>query len=319
MSTTAPRSASPFPNSTRPTRGSLSRLLAENLLRHARACRERYSRARVRTTRLPHAPRSHPRERAHVHQQAARTPSAGDRGDRPRKRCRRKVVWRRTRVRLHVPDRARLADRRSHRARAAPLGVGPGRPRPHGPRRRDHGLRRLQAPRPSRSHAIDQLGEGDHSVGETASARTERELAELRGQINADLDYLIARIRDDADPRNLARRQPIAVFGTLGSVAAIVGVALASRVKSFRRSRTETELDQVIERLGGRLDRLKGRARKRFRETLKKEIEEVETGPRAKQMIWESAAAALTAAATLFARRFVSRLTGDKELPDSEA
>ena len=156
-------------------------------------------------------------------------------------------------------------------------------------------------------------------MGETASARTERELAELRGQINADLDYLLARVRDDADPRNLARRQPVAVFGTLGSLAAIVGVALAARVKSFRKSRTEKELDQVIERLGGRLDRLKGRARKRFRETLKNEIAEVETGPRAKQMVWESATAALTAAATLFARRFVSRLTGDEELPDSQA
>jgi hypothetical protein len=156
-------------------------------------------------------------------------------------------------------------------------------------------------------------------VGETASARTERELAELRGQIDTDLDYLLARIRDDADPRNLARRQPIAVFGTLGSLAAIVGIAFASRVKSFRRSRTEKELDQVVQRLGGRLDRLKGRARKRFRETLKSEIEEVETGPRAKQMIWESATAALTAAATLFARRFVSRLSGDEDLPDSQA
>ena len=156
-------------------------------------------------------------------------------------------------------------------------------------------------------------------MGETASARTERELAELRGQIDADLDYLLARVRDDADPRNLARRQPMAVFGTLGSLAAIVGVALAARVKSFRKSRTEKELDQVIERLGGRLDRLKGRARRRFRETLKNEIAEVETGPRAKQMVWESATAALTAAATLFARRFVSRLTGDEELPGSKA
>jgi len=156
-------------------------------------------------------------------------------------------------------------------------------------------------------------------VGETASARTERELAELRGQIDADLDYLLARVRDDADPRNLARRQPIAVFGTLGSLAAVVGIAFASRVKSFRRSRTEKELDQVVQRLGGRLDQLKGRARKRFRETLKKEIAEVEEGPRAKQMIWESATAALTAAATLFARRFVSRLTGDDDLSDSEA
>ena len=156
-------------------------------------------------------------------------------------------------------------------------------------------------------------------MGETASARTERELAELRGQIDTDLDYLLARLRDDADPRNLARRQPIAVFGTLGSLAAIVGIAFASRVKTFRRSRTEKDLDQIVERLGGRLDRLKGRARKRLRETLKKEIAEVEEGPRAKQMIWESATAALTAAATLFARRFVSRLTGDEELPDSEA
>jgi hypothetical protein len=156
-------------------------------------------------------------------------------------------------------------------------------------------------------------------MGETASARTERELAALRGEIDKDMDYLLSRVRNDADPRNLARRQPIAVFGTLGSLAAIVGVALAARVKSFRRSRTETELDQVIERLGGRLDRLKGRARKRFRETLKAEIAEVETGPRAKQMAWESATAALTAAATLFARRFVSRLTGDEEPPDSNA
>jgi hypothetical protein len=156
-------------------------------------------------------------------------------------------------------------------------------------------------------------------VGETASARTERELASLRAEIDTDLDYLLARVREDADPRNLARRQPVAVFGTLGSLAAIVGIAFASRVKSFRRSRTEKELDQVVQRLGGNLDRLKGRARKRLRETLKKEIEEVETGPRAKQMIWESAAAALTAAATLIAQRFVSRLTGDEELPDSKA
>jgi hypothetical protein len=129
---------------------------------------------------------------------------------------------------------------------------------------------------------------------------------------------MLARVREDADPRNLARRQPVAVFGALGSLAAIVGIALASRVKSFRRSRTEKELDQIVGRLGGRLDRLKGRARRRFRETLKKEIAEVETGPRAKQMVWESAAAALTAAATLFARRFASRLTGDEKLPHSE-
>ena len=155
-------------------------------------------------------------------------------------------------------------------------------------------------------------------MGESASARTERDLAALRGEIDADVDQLLARLRDDADPRHLARRQPVAVFGTLGSIIALVGIAFASRVKSFRRSRTEKELDQIITRLGGRVDRLKGRARKRLRETLRKEIAEVETGPRAKQMVWESAAAALTAAATLLARRFASRLAGD-ELPENEA
>src|SRR3989442_10780784 len=98
-----------------------------------------------------------------------------------------------------------------------------------------------------------------------------------------DVDYLLARIRNDVDPRNLARRQPLAVFGTLGSLAAVVGIAFASRVKSFRRSRTEKELDQIVERLGGRLHRPKGRAPKRFRETLKDENAEVETRPPAKQ------------------------------------
>jgi type VI protein secretion system component VasF len=153
-------------------------------------------------------------------------------------------------------------------------------------------------------------------LGENASARTERELAALRSEIDADLSHLRARISDDIDPRRLARRQPVAVFGALGSAAAIVGVALASRIRNARRSRTEKELDQVIQRLGGRLDRLKGKARSRFRESLKKEIGEVETGPRAKQMFWESATGALTAALTLIAQRFASRLTADEELPD---
>src|SRR4029077_5765205 len=126
------------------------------------------------------------------------------------------------------------------------------------------GIRRVQSTRAPRADPDDQVNEGDGAGGETASARTERELAELRGQINADLDTLLARVRDDADPRNLARRQPIAVFGALGSLAAVMGIAFASRVKSFRRSRTEKELDQVIERLRGGLDPLKGRARQRL-------------------------------------------------------
>jgi type VI protein secretion system component VasF len=150
------------------------------------------------------------------------------------------------------------------------------------------------------------------------SARTENELAALRGRIDADLASLRSRVASDADPRRLARRQPVAVFGALASVIAVLGITIASRVKSFRRSRTEKELDQVIERLGGRLDRLKGRTRKRFRESLRKEIGEVESGPRAKQMVWEAAAAALTSAATLLARRFASRVAADGELPEDQ-
>jgi len=153
-------------------------------------------------------------------------------------------------------------------------------------------------------------------VGESASARTERELAALRREIDTDLAYLRARLSEDVDPRRLARRQPVAVFGTLASVAAVVGVALASRVKSFRRSRSETEIDQIVQRLGGRLDQLKGRTRKRFREALRKEIGDVESGPRAKQMFWESATAGLTSAAALLAQRFASRLAADDELPE---
>jgi len=153
-------------------------------------------------------------------------------------------------------------------------------------------------------------------VGESASARTERELAALRGEIDADLAYLRSRLSEDVDPRRIARRQPLAVFGTLGSLAAVVGIALASRVRSARQARGEKELDQIVQRLGGRLDRLKGGTRKRFREALRKEIGEVETGPRAKQMFWESATAALTSAATLLAQRFASRLTADDELPE---
>ena len=153
-------------------------------------------------------------------------------------------------------------------------------------------------------------------MGESASARTERELAALRREIDTDLAELRARLSEDVDPRRIARRQPLAVFGTLGSLAAVVGIALASRIRNARQARGEKELDQIIQRLGGRLDRLKGGTRKRFREALRKEIGEVETGPRAKQMLWESATAALTSAATLLAQRFASRLTADDELPE---
>jgi hypothetical protein len=85
------------------------------------------------------------------------------------------------------------------------------------------------------------------------------------------------------------------------------------RDRKLRRS--ETDLDAIIARLGGRVDRLKGRARKRLRETLRKEIAEVEQPPKAEQMIWQSASGALTAALTLIAQRFASRLVRDEDLP----
>src|SRR5438128_2276893 len=80
--------------------------------------------------------------------------------------------------------------------------------------------------------------------------------------------------------------------------------------------RSDADLDAVIARLGGRVEKLKGKARKRLREQLRKEIAEVETGPRAKEAAWSAIGAALTAGLTLIARRFASRLVADDELPD---
>ncbi len=63
------------------------------------------------------------------------------------------------------------------------------------------------------------------------------------------------------------------------------------------------------------MSKLRGPARKRLRKQLREEIGEIDQGPRARQMIWESAAAAITAALTLVTRRFASRLVADDELP----
>lgn len=152
-------------------------------------------------------------------------------------------------------------------------------------------------------------------MGESPSARTERELADLRASLDVDLSELRTRIREDVDPRNLVRRQPAAVLGTLGSVLAIGAVGIARGVRERRLRRSDTELDAIIARLGGRVDKLKGKARKRLRQTLRDEIGHVEQAPKAQQAIFSAVSTAVTAALTLVARRFATRLVGDEDLP----
>ena len=155
-------------------------------------------------------------------------------------------------------------------------------------------------------------------MGESPSARTERELSELRGSIDRDVDALIARAKVDLDPAALIRRQPLAVFGTLGSVAALGGAAVAKRVRDSRAKLPDTEIERVIQNLGGNLEKLKGRARKRFREQIRAEIREVEKPKRTVQeAAWGVGLAALTAGATELARKMAGRFTADdpEELP----
>jgi hypothetical protein len=149
-------------------------------------------------------------------------------------------------------------------------------------------------------------------MGESPSARTERELADLRRKIDDDVDALIERAKSDVDPRNLMRRQPVAALGTLGSIAALAGVTVARKIRGARRKTPDTEIDRITERLGGRVDRLTGRARKRFRESLRKEMADVQDEQRGpKEALWGAGMAAITAAATAFAQRFAGRLAGD--------
>jgi type VI protein secretion system component VasF len=152
-------------------------------------------------------------------------------------------------------------------------------------------------------------------VGEGPSARTERELSALRSTIDSDLRQLEERIREDIDPRRLVRRNPLAVFGALGSVLAIGGVTTVRSLANRSMVRNDKDVDALISRLGGRVSKLRGGARKRFRKELRKEIDQLEKSPKVRRVALESIAAAVTAAFTLVAQRFASRLVADEELP----
>ena len=152
-------------------------------------------------------------------------------------------------------------------------------------------------------------------MGESPSARTERELEALRSTIDSDVRMLQERLREDTDVRRLVRRNPVAVLGALGSVLAIGAVGTTRALAERSRRRSDKDIDAVIARMGGRIDRLRGRARKRLREQLRKEIGEIEQPPKPQQMFYEAIAGALTSALTLVAQRFASRLVGDDDLP----
>ncbi len=150
-------------------------------------------------------------------------------------------------------------------------------------------------------------------MGESPSARTQRELAALRGSIDRDIDALVGRAKADLQPAALVRRQPLAVFGTLGSAVALVAAAVAKRVRDRRRKRPDTEIERVIQQLGGNITKLPGRARKRLREQLRAEISEVEKPKRTvREAAWGVGLAAVTAGATELARKLAGRFTADE-------
>src|SRR6185436_18021845 len=103
-------------------------------------------------------------------------------------------------------------------------------------------------------------------MGESPSARTERELSALRSSIDSDIRLLQDRVKEDADPRRLLQRNPIAVVGALASVAAIGVVTTMRGLAERGRRRNDKDVDALIARLGGRVNKLRGRARKRFRQ-----------------------------------------------------
>jgi hypothetical protein len=149
-------------------------------------------------------------------------------------------------------------------------------------------------------------------LGENGSARTERELAALRGQIDTDIAQLRERIRTDLDPREVARRRPIPVLGGAAALGALVVATVVRRVSEARKRRPQSEIDDVIQRLGGRVDKLKKKQRERLRQSIRKEVAEVETGTKAARAMWDAAAAGLLALAAALGQSSVRRFFGDR-------
>jgi hypothetical protein len=146
-------------------------------------------------------------------------------------------------------------------------------------------------------------------MGESPSARTQRELADLRRAVDRDVDALIERVRSDIDPRNLIRRQPMAVAGSLASLATAAAVGVMRKTREAQRK--DGIVDALLERFGGRIDKMKGGARKEFRKQLAKELAEVEhAGPR--EAAYGAVSAAIAALATTMAQSFGRRLLGDE-------
>jgi len=150
-------------------------------------------------------------------------------------------------------------------------------------------------------------------MGESPSQRTERELADLRTRIDADVALLVERVREDLDPRAIARRNPLAVFGTLGSVGLLGAARVIAGVRAARARRPESEIDRMLSKLGSRTDRLKGRARKRLRERLRAEMDEAQKPDRIREAAWTAGLSALTAGAAALARRFAGRVAADDQ------
>lgn len=105
------------------------------------------------------------------------------------------------------------------------------------------------------------------------------------------------------------RRQPLAVLGSVGSIAIAAAAGIARRARASRKA--EARLDEIVDRAGGRIDRLRGMARKQFRKQLRKEMAQVEaTGPR--EVAVKAVSGALTALATTMAAGFARRLLRDE-------